>query len=228
MNLNGRLSFTGNVHGSMGAQLVADVEANPSGSPSQTLVSIRVGDVIYSIPAGGGGGGTSDYNALNNKPKVNNITLSGDLTLADLGIQPAISFPGDGSKYLDGDGNFSTPAAGYDYSTSEVNTGQKWIDGSFIYRKTYLLNTLAAGQDNIIPLNISNFKTLIKVFGNAKMQAMPNIPIPFISSNLQAYIINPYNIDENTSLHIETGTLYTNENTLSNVTITILYTKTTD
>lgn len=109
MNLNGRLSFTGNVSGSMGAQLVADVEANPAGSPSQTLVSIRVGDVIYSIPSGGGGGGTSDYNALNNKPKVNNVTLSGDLTLADLGIQPAISFPGDGSKYLDGNGSFSTP-----------------------------------------------------------------------------------------------------------------------
>lgn len=112
MNLNGRLSFTCNVSGSMGAQLVANVEANPSGAPSQTLVSIRVGDVIYSIPSGGGGSGTSDYNALNNKPKVNNVTLSGDMTLADLGIQPAISFPGDGSKYLDGNGSFSTPAAG--------------------------------------------------------------------------------------------------------------------
>ena len=121
MNLNGRLSFTGNVSGSMGAQLVADVEANPSGAPSQTLVSIRVGDVIYSIPSGGGGGGTSDYNALNNKPKVNNVVLSGDLTLADLGIQPAISFPGDGSKYLDGNGSFSTPAAGgYFIDTSDV------------------------------------------------------------------------------------------------------------
>lgn len=138
MNLNGRLSFTGNVHGSMGAQLVADVEANPAGAPSQTLVSIRVGDVIYSIPSGGGGGGTSDYNALNNKPKVNNVTLSGDLTLADLGIQPAISFPGDASKYLDGNGSFSTPAAGVvDYSTNKTAISEKWINGETIYRQVF-------------------------------------------------------------------------------------------
>ena len=161
MNLNGRLSFTGNVSGSMGAQLVADVEANPSGTPSQTLVSIRVGDVIYSIPSGGGGGGTSDYNALNNKPKVNNVTLSGDLTLADLGIQPAISFPGDGSKYLDGNGSFSTPGTGaIDYSTQEQNTGLKWIDDKDIY-------TISIPFDNTSDVNYAidvrnlNIDTLI-------------------------------------------------------------------
>lgn len=163
MNLNGRLSYTGNVHGSMGASLVANVEANPSGAPSQTLVSIRVGDVIYSIPSGGGGGGTSDYNALNNKPKVNNITLSGDLTLADLGIQPAISFPGDGSKYLDGNGSFSTPTTGVDYSTSEVNTGQKWIDGKDVYRKVF--STSSAGSSGFTIGTISNLAEVISQIG---------------------------------------------------------------
>lgn len=58
------------------------------------------------------GSGTTDYNELNNKPKINNITLSGNKTAADLGLQDAISFPGDSSKYLDGSGNFSTPAGG--------------------------------------------------------------------------------------------------------------------
>lgn len=58
------------------------------------------------------GSGTTDYNELNNKPKINNITLSGNKTSADLGLQDAISFPGDSSKYLDGSGNFSTPAGG--------------------------------------------------------------------------------------------------------------------
>lgn len=157
MNLNGRLSFTGNVSGSMGAQLVADVEANPSGAPSQTLVSIRVGDVIYSIPSGGGGGGTSDYNALNNKPKVNNIVLSGDLTLADLGIQPAISFPGDGSKYLDGNGSFSTPdTGGLNYSTSEQDTGLKWIDGSTVYQITF--SGALSGNAGTIDISALNVK----------------------------------------------------------------------
>lgn len=40
---------------------------------------------------GGGGGGTSDYSDLSNKPKINNVTLSGDKTDADLGLQSATS-----------------------------------------------------------------------------------------------------------------------------------------
>lgn len=35
---------------------------------------------------GGGGSGTSDYNQLSNKPKIENVTLSGNKSLADLGI----------------------------------------------------------------------------------------------------------------------------------------------
>lgn len=34
---------------------------------------------------GGGGTGTKDYNALDNKPSVNGTTLQGDLTLEDIG-----------------------------------------------------------------------------------------------------------------------------------------------
>lgn len=35
---------------------------------------------------GGGSGGTTNYEALNNKPKINNVELSGNKSLADLGI----------------------------------------------------------------------------------------------------------------------------------------------
>ena len=43
------------------------------------------------IPAGGGTGaeGTTDYSELSNKPQIAGITLSGNKTLSDLGIQPA-------------------------------------------------------------------------------------------------------------------------------------------
>ena len=37
----------------------------------------------------GGSGGTSDYTDLTNKPQINNVTLSGNKSLSDLGIQPA-------------------------------------------------------------------------------------------------------------------------------------------
>ena len=39
----------------------------------------------FTMTGGGGGGGTSDYNDLTNKPSVNSVTLSGALSLADLG-----------------------------------------------------------------------------------------------------------------------------------------------
>lgn len=43
----------------------------------------------YVISATGGGGGTSDYEDLSNLPKLNNVTLKGNKSLSDLGIQPA-------------------------------------------------------------------------------------------------------------------------------------------
>lgn len=39
----------------------------------------------------GGGGGTSDYNDLSNKPQINSVTLSGNKSLNDLGIASASS-----------------------------------------------------------------------------------------------------------------------------------------
>lgn len=40
------------------------------------------------INSTGGSGGTSNYNDLSNKPKINNVELSGNKSLNDLGIQP--------------------------------------------------------------------------------------------------------------------------------------------
>ena len=95
-NLSGSLSFHGDVSGQMGANLIANVEANPSGTPTDILTSIRVGDVIYSIPSGGGGGGggTNNYEDLLNKPKINNVILSGELSLSDLGIYNPVTMTG--------------------------------------------------------------------------------------------------------------------------------------
>lgn len=40
---------------------------------------------------GGGGGGTSNYNDLSNKPHINSVTLSGNKSSADLHLQGATS-----------------------------------------------------------------------------------------------------------------------------------------
>lgn len=49
--------------------------------------NITIEDNVISA-TGGGTGGTSDYNDLENKPQINGHTLSGNKTLNDLGIQP--------------------------------------------------------------------------------------------------------------------------------------------
>lgn len=41
------------------------------------------------LEAGGGGGDAGNYNDLSNKPQINSVTLSGNKSLADLGIAPA-------------------------------------------------------------------------------------------------------------------------------------------
>jgi hypothetical protein len=48
----------------------------------------------------GGSGGTTDYSDLTNKPQINGVTLDGDKSSADLGLQSALTFdavPTDGS-----------------------------------------------------------------------------------------------------------------------------------
>lgn len=44
----------------------------------------------YSWQTSGGGGGTSDYSDLTNKPSINSTTLSGNKTSSDLGLQSTI------------------------------------------------------------------------------------------------------------------------------------------
>ena len=46
---------------------------------------------VSSIELYGGGSGTNDYNDLSNKPQLNGVTLIGNKSLSDLGIQETIS-----------------------------------------------------------------------------------------------------------------------------------------
>lgn len=153
-NLSGSLSFNGNVSGQMGANLIPSVEANPSGTATEILTSIRVGDIIYSIPSGGGGGGgTNDYNSLLNKPKINNVILSGELSLSDLGIVNPVGMTGatsssngaagyvprplisDKDKFLKGDGTWAELSAGGDYEIIPFTGGDDTTTRTFNFTK---------------------------------------------------------------------------------------------
>lgn len=48
----------------------------------------RLSQITLSVAkkGGGGGGGTSNYNDLDHKPKINNVELSGNKSLSDIGV----------------------------------------------------------------------------------------------------------------------------------------------
>ena len=65
------------------------------------------GSTLTINSTGGGSGGTSDYTDLTNKPKINNVELTGNKTSSDLGLQPAGNYVID-SNYVHTDNNYSS------------------------------------------------------------------------------------------------------------------------
>ena len=50
---------------------------------------LTINGEVHKIRAGGQG--TTDYRDLDNKPRVNGVTLTGNKTLRDLGITPTVT-----------------------------------------------------------------------------------------------------------------------------------------
>ena len=59
--------------------------------------------------------------------------------------------------------DFST--LGVNYSTSEVKTGAKWIDGSDVYRKVIVKTGIVSSDGNAIAHGISNLGTIVSMNG---------------------------------------------------------------
>ena len=92
-----------------------------------------------------GFGGTDNYEELENLPSFNNITIEGNKDPNYYGI----------AKLSD--------LNNYDYSTNEIYTGCKWIDGKDIYKKVYGFNNLnSAPNDWVLLFTDSTIDTLIK------------------------------------------------------------------
>ena len=89
------------------AILRATIDGTEYNDPPQSVIEGLLIELKEAIEAGGGGGGTTNYNALSNKPQINSVTLQGNESLADLGIQPELTFD-------------STPTAG---SSNPVTSG---------------------------------------------------------------------------------------------------------
>ncbi len=164
---------------------------------------LRSTDIWYKIgnnQASGEGGGVSDYNNLNGKPQINGVTLQGNMTLEDLGINAVI------------------------YSYDERVVG-KWVDGKPLYEKTIDFGNLPNATIRSVPHEIENVDTIWLHDGfvyDPLSKDIDVIPIsyPSISSNATSlyFKVNHSSIKCNSAID-RTG--------LSAI-VSVRYTKTTD
>ena len=63
------------------------LQAIIDGTPYDKAPQSRMEELLIELKNSGGGGGTSDYNQLSNKPSLNGKTLSGDLTSKDVDVE---------------------------------------------------------------------------------------------------------------------------------------------
>lgn len=92
----------------------------------------------------GGSGGTSDYTQLTNKPQINGVTLSGNKTSADLGLQPALTFdtvPTDGSTNPVESNGVYDALARLDTTTGDIYFGQTRVARVMDYNSYAALTT---------------------------------------------------------------------------------------
>lgn len=124
------------------------------------------GNILTINSTGGGSGGTSNYNALTNKPKINNVELNGNKTSSDLGLQPA--------------GNYVTDT---DYAT-EIKAGLVRIDPeflAFVEEETGILCALSVFYDSYGNMYDSAFiskGTLENVITGKNLYSKPSGGIP--------------------------------------------------
>ena len=92
----------------------------------------------------------------------------------------------------DADGEILYPQtiSDMDYSTSEQDTGCKWIDGKKIYKKTISLGNLPNATTKSVAHNISHLNLPVKIEGFAYCPSPTNVfvPLPFVGASMDASI----------------------------------------
>ena len=199
------------------------------------------GDGTWGNPSGGGG--TSDYTDLTNKPQINGHTLSGNQSASDLGIHE--NAQGDWSEADSSDPSYiqnkpsempsadmsevvsplpSVMSRRFKYSTSEQVVGE-WIDGKPLYQiSTDAFGALPNNTTKEVQHNIPNIDLVVYAECVAYKTAKDGM--------FQMPVINADNINYQCSMVvnrtvIQMATKY-NRSAYDNTIVTIRYTKTTD
>lgn len=113
-----------------------------------------------------------------------------------------------------------SPAARGDRSTSEVDTGMKWIDGRTIYQKTLAMGGLKIAGKTTVPHGITNLDMVINIRGIAKEYSVgATINLPH-AADQQAYTVTVY--ADNSNINIQT---YADQSGYKTSFVTIQYIK---
>lgn len=113
-----------------------------------------------------------------------------------------------------------SPAARGDRSTSEVDTGMKWIDGRTIYQKTFAMGELKISGKTTVPHGITNLGMVINIRGIAKEESIgATINLPH-AADQQAYTVTVY--ADNSNINIQT---YADQSGYKTSFVTIQYVK---
>ena len=103
--------------------------APSGGSTNQVLAKNSAADYDFKwVNQSGGGGGTSDYNDLDNKPQIAGTTLSGNKSLHDLGIAAESAIPDVSGKADKVTGATSGNFASLDANGNLTDSGKKASD----------------------------------------------------------------------------------------------------
>ena len=106
------------------------------------------------------------------------------------------------------------------YSTDEINTGKKWINGKTIFQKTFVMGGLGRATTIKKPHNISNLDLVIRIQGIAKENSIgATINLPH-AADQQPYTVTVY--ADNTNVNIQT---YTDQSGYAQSYVTLWYTK---
>ena len=110
---------------------------------------------------------TVTNNGLDKGAFTTNQSSAGTVALDYPVITMTQTDPGEGSALAAN--NFIAVYGGdpiiMDYSTSEINTGAKWIDDSAIYKKTINFGALPNASTKAVAHNISGLSTIVNIEG---------------------------------------------------------------
>ena len=225
------------------------VVANPEGTATDDLEKLQVGEAIYAIPVAdtskcykttddteadivdadyipfldsSATPGQSDPKKSTWSNFCNKIAAKlATVFNADLGISSI------GAGLIVNGGELSASAVGVNYSTSEQNTGIKWIDGKPVYQKTIDCGALPNNTEKIVAFNISDLKRIINLYGYA-WRPTGNVrfmTLPYSTQNGSDQVQVDYNSASGAGLRIKT---MSDMSAFTESYVTMLYTKTTD